>query len=56
MGTMTAKQLRKEVVDNIENCRNFANVFEMIFKSDHEKLAEFKKNTTGKVNLQTKMV
>ena len=43
MGTMTAKQLRKEVVDNIENCKNFANVFEMIFKSDYEKLAEFKK-------------
>jgi hypothetical protein len=43
MGTMTAKQLRKEVVDNIENCENFANVFAMIFKSDHTKLAEFKK-------------
>ena len=43
MRTMTAKQLRKEVVDNIENCKNFAHVFEMIFKSDHEKLAEFKK-------------
>ena len=43
MGTMSAKQLRKEVVDNIENCENFANVFEMIFKSDHTKLAEFKK-------------
>ena len=43
MGTMSAKQLRKEVVDNIENCENFANVFEMIFKSDYTKLAEFKK-------------
>ena len=43
MGIMSAKQLRKEVVDNIENCENFANVFEMIFKSDYTKLAEFKK-------------
>ena len=43
MRTMTAKQLRKKVVDNIENCKNFAHVFEMIFKSDHEKLAEFKR-------------
>ena len=41
--TMSAKQLRKEVVDNIENCENFANVFEMMFKSDYTKLEEFKK-------------
>merc|ERR1712074_5014 len=31
------------VVENIENCPNFAYVFEMIFKCDHEKLEEFKK-------------
>ena len=43
MRTMTAKQLRKEVVENIENCPNFAYVFEMIFKFDQEKLEEFKK-------------
>ena len=40
---MSAKQLRKEVVDNIENCENFPNVFEMMFKSDYTKLEEFKK-------------
>ena len=43
MRKISAKQLRKEVVDNIENCENFANVFEMIFKSDYTKLSEFKK-------------
>ena len=42
MGNISAKQLRKEVVDNIENCKNFANVFEMIFESNYAKLAEFK--------------
>ena len=31
MRNISAKQLRKEVVDNIENCENFKNVFEMIF-------------------------
>ena len=39
---ISAKQLRKEVVDNIEKCSNFKNVFEMVFDSDHTKLAEFK--------------
>ena len=39
---ISAKQLRKEVVDNIEKCKNFKNVFEMIFDSDHTKLSEFK--------------
>ena len=43
MRTMTAKQLRRAVVENIENCPNFAYVFEMIFKCDQEKLEEFKK-------------
>ena len=43
MRTMSAKQLRKEVVDNIENCENFPSVFEMMFKSDYTKLEEFKK-------------
>ena len=41
--TMSAKQLRKEVVDNIENCENFPNVFVMMFQSDYTKLEEFKK-------------
>ena len=31
MRSISAKQLRKEVVDNIESCENFKNVFEMIF-------------------------
>ena len=42
MRSISAKQLRKEVVDNIENCENFENVFEMIFESNYTKLAEFK--------------
>ena len=42
MRDISAKQLRKEVVDNIENCKNFASVFDMIFDSDHEKFAKFK--------------
>ena len=42
MRNISAKQLRKEVVDNIENCENFASVFDMIFDSDHEKFAKFK--------------
>ena len=41
--TISAKQLRKEIVDNIEHCDNFPHVFDMIFKSDHKKLEEFKK-------------
>ena len=43
MRNITAKQLRKEVVDNIENCENFANVFEITFESNYIKLAAFKK-------------
>ena len=31
MRNISAKQLRKEVVDNIEHCKNFKNVFEMVF-------------------------
>ena len=27
--TISAKQLRKEIVDNIENCENFPHVFEL---------------------------
>ena len=42
MRNISAKQLRKEVVDNIENCENFISVFEMVFDSDHTKLARFK--------------
>ena len=42
MRNISAKELRKEVVDNIDNCENFGNVFEMIFGSDYKKLAEFK--------------
>ena len=42
MKDISAKQLRKEVVDNIEKCNNFKNVFEIVFESDHTKLAEFK--------------
>ena len=42
MRNISAKQLRKEVVDNIEQCKNFKHVFEMIFESDYTKLAEFK--------------
>ena len=55
MRNISAKQLRKEVVDNIENCENFKNVFEMIFESNYEKFSEFKKNITEKVNLLMKM-
>jgi hypothetical protein len=42
MRNISAKQLRKEVVDNIENCENFENVFEMIFESNYAKFSEFK--------------
>ena len=42
MRNISAKQLRKEVVDNIEHCKNFKNVFEMVFESDYTKLPEFK--------------
>ena len=42
MKDISAKQLRKEVVDNIENCKNFKNAFEMVFDSDYTKLSEFK--------------
>ena len=46
MREISAKQLRKEVVDNIEYCENFPNVFEIIFNSDHKKFEEFKKKTS----------
>merc|ERR1712030_25255 len=42
MRDISAKELRKEVVNNIENCENFKNVFEMIFESNYEKFSEFK--------------
>ena len=42
MRNISAKQLRKEVVDNIENCENFKNVFEIEFGSDYINLARFK--------------
>ena len=42
MRDISPKQLRKEVVDNIENCENFSNVFEMVFESDYDKFAKFK--------------
>merc|ERR1712030_220188 len=42
MKDISAKELRKEVVDNIENCENFSNVFETIFGSDYGKFAKFK--------------
>ena len=42
MRDISAKQLRKEVVDNIDNCENFSNVFEMVFGSDYDKFAKFK--------------
>ena len=41
--TVSAKQLRKEIIDNIEHCENFPSVFEMMFQSDYTKLEEFKK-------------
>merc|ERR1712030_48130 len=43
MKDISAKQLRKEVVNNIENCANFNHVFEMIFESNYKKFSEFKK-------------
>ena len=45
MRTMTAKQLRKEVVENMENCPNFAYVWEMIFKFDQKKTRRVQKET-----------
>ena len=42
MKDISAKQLRKEVVNNIENCANFKHVFEMIFESNYKKFSEFK--------------
>ena len=42
MRNIFAKQLRKEVVNNIEHCENFDNVFEMIFESNYKKFSEFK--------------
>ena len=42
MWDISAKELRKEVINNIENCENFNNVFEMIFESDYSNLAKFK--------------
>ena len=42
MRDISANELRKEVVNNIEKCENFNNVFEMIFGSDYSELAKFK--------------
>ena len=42
MKDISAKQLRKEVVNNIENCKNFKHVFGMIFESNYKKFSEFK--------------
>ena len=42
MRNISARQLREEVVDNIENCENFKNVFEMIFESNYTEFSKFK--------------
>ena len=42
MRNISAKQPRKEVVDNIENCENFDNFFEMCLNSDYAELEKFK--------------
>ena len=40
---ISAKQLREEVVNNLENCENFEHFFEICCGSDYKKLKEFKK-------------
>ena len=42
MKSMSAKELRKEVVDNIEKCENFTNAFEMIFEYKYSEFMKFK--------------
>ena len=42
MKKISAKELRKEVVDNIEKCENFTNVFEMIFEYKYSEFMKFK--------------
>ena len=54
MEILSAKDLRKEVVNNIEKCENFKNVFEMIFESKYSEFKKFKANITRKGNLLMK--
>merc|ERR1712030_31637 len=42
MESLSAKDLRKQVVDNIEKCENFKDVFEMIFESKYSEFKKFK--------------
>ena len=42
MKNMSAKELREKVVDNIEKCENFTNIFEMIFKYKYSEFMKFK--------------
>ena len=40
---ISAKQLREEVINNMEQCKNFKNVYESICGNNREKVEEFKK-------------
>ena len=42
MKNISAKQLREEVVNSLENCPNFEHFFETSCNSDYKKLKQFK--------------
>ena len=52
---ISAKQLREKIIDNMEKCENFENVYETVCGNNKEKLEDFKKSTAKRERSLTKM-